>query len=238
MKWMEPLMVELAGLLRLQAAVPILVEKLHQDDDILASNCEKALIRIGSDEAVTAIAEQFPAADRHFKLYSTGVMEDIHSDLAADQCVSFLVQEKERFIQRRLADAALSHFAYGAIEPVRQIVRTQRLDGELCTLRDYLVETCKIMGEQFPEYDQWKSAGEREREEHFRQLAEVSGDPQRMLLFAMQKLKGLPFPRRRRERTAAQATCEAIEHGNGGRNWPWPCRGHRPRQGHSARRQK
>ncbi len=189
MKWMEPLMVELAGLLRLQAAVPILVEKLHQDDDILASNCEKALIRIGSDDAVTAIAEQFPAADRHFKLYSTGVMEDIHSDLAADQYVSFLVQEKERFIQRRLADAALSHFAYGAIEPVRQIVRTQRLDGELCTLRDYLVETCKIMGEQFPEYDQWKSAGEREREEHFRQLAEVSDDPQRMLLFAMQKLK-------------------------------------------------
>ena len=81
MKWMEPLMVELAGLLRLRAAVPILVEKLHQDDDILASNCEKALIRIASDEAVTAIAEQFPAAERHFKLYAAGVIEDIRSDL-------------------------------------------------------------------------------------------------------------------------------------------------------------
>ena len=103
--------------------------------------------------------------------------------------MSLLIQEKERFIQRRLAEASLSQFAYGAIEPVRQMILTQRLDGELRNLRDYLVETCEIMGERFPEYDQWKTAGDREREEHFRQLEEVSGDPQRMLLFAMQKAK-------------------------------------------------
>jgi hypothetical protein len=189
LKWMELLMVDLAGLIRLRTAVPILVAKLHQDDDSLASKCEGALIRIGSDDAIVAIADQFPAAENHFKLYFAGVIEDIHSDLAAEKCVSLLVQEKERFIQRRLAEAALAKFAYGAIEPVRQMVLTQRLDGELRHLRDYLVETCEIMGERFPEYDQWKAAGEREREEHRRQLEEVSGDPQRMLLFAMQKAK-------------------------------------------------
>ncbi len=189
MKWMEPLMVDLAGLLHARAAVPILVAKLRQDDDILASNSEKALIRIGSDEAVTAIADQYAAAERHFQLYAAGVMEDIHSDLAAEKCVSLLVQEKERFIQRRLAEAALFQFAYGEIEPIRQMVLTQRLDGELRLLRDFLVETCEIMGERFPEYGQWQAAGERDREEHRRQLEEVSGDPQRMLLFAMEKMK-------------------------------------------------
>jgi preprotein translocase subunit SecA len=45
------------------------------------------------------------------------------------------------------------------------------------------------MGERFPEYDQWKAAGDREREEHRRQLEEVSGDPERTLLFALQKAK-------------------------------------------------
>lgn len=189
LKWMEPLMVELAGLIRLQAAVPILVAKLQQNDDILASKCEGALIRIGSDDAIVAIADQFPGSDNHFKLYSAGVLEDIHSDLAAEKCVSLLTQEKQRFIQQRLAEAALSQFTYGAIEPVRQMVLTQRLDGELRHLRDYLVETCEIMGERFSEYDQWKATGEREREEHRRQLEEVSGDPQRMLLFALQKAK-------------------------------------------------
>jgi uncharacterized protein YecA (UPF0149 family) len=96
---------------------------------------------------------------------------------------------KERFIQRRLAEAALSQFAYGAIDPLRQMVLTQRLDGELRMLRDNLVETCEIMGERFPEFDQWKAAGDRERAEHFRQLEEVSGDPQRALLFALEKAK-------------------------------------------------
>jgi len=45
------------------------------------------------------------------------------------------------------------------------------------------------MGERFPEYDLWKAAGEREREEHRRQLEEVSGDPKRTLLFVLQKAK-------------------------------------------------
>jgi hypothetical protein len=143
-KWMELLMVDLAGLIRLPTAVPILDGRLHQDDDVLASKCENALIRIGSDDAISAIADHFPAAENHFKLYSAGVVEDIHSDLAAETCVSLLVQEKERFIQRRLADAALSQFAYGAIEPVRQMILTQRLDGELRHLRDNLVETCEM----------------------------------------------------------------------------------------------
>ena len=189
MKWMELLMVDLAGLMRLQAAVPILVARLHQDDDILASKCEGALIRIGSDDVIAAIADQFSGSDNHFKLYSAGVIEDIHTDLAAEKCVALLVQEKERFIQRRLAEAALAKFAYGAIEPVRQMILTQRLDGELRHLRDYLVETCEMMGDRFPEYDQWKATGDRERAEHSRQLEEVSGDPKRMLLFAMQKAK-------------------------------------------------
>ena len=101
-------MVELAGLIRLQAAVPILVAKLHQDDDILASKCEGALIRIGSDDAIAAIADQYPSSENHFKLYAAGVIEDIRSDLAAEKCVSLLTQEKECFIQRRLAEAALS----------------------------------------------------------------------------------------------------------------------------------
>ena len=69
------------------------------------------------------------------------------------------------------------------------MVLSQRLDGELRHLRDYLVETCEIMEERFPEYDQWKAAGEREREEHRRQLQEIGGDPHRSLLFALEKAK-------------------------------------------------
>jgi hypothetical protein len=105
-----------------------------------------------------------------------------------------LRQEKEQFIQRRLAEAALSQFAYAAIEPVRQMILTQRLDGELRNLRNLLVETCEIMEERFPEFGEWKAAGERAREEHFRQLAEVADGPLQTLLFALRKMKEYNFP--------------------------------------------
>jgi preprotein translocase subunit SecA len=45
------------------------------------------------------------------------------------------------------------------------------------------------MGERIPEYEQWQADEEREREEHERELQEVSDDPNRMLLWALQKAK-------------------------------------------------
>ena len=82
MKWMEPLMVELAGLLQMDAAVPAILGKLHEDDDVLAGRCIDALSRIGTDAVVAAVAEDFANADRHFRLYAANVFDNIHSDLA------------------------------------------------------------------------------------------------------------------------------------------------------------
>ena len=38
MKWMEPLLVILAGLLQMDAAIPMILGKLHEDDSLLAGN--------------------------------------------------------------------------------------------------------------------------------------------------------------------------------------------------------
>jgi hypothetical protein len=105
------------------------------------------------------------------------------TDLAhTDETIAWAVDELNR-------EDALSQFTCRAIEPVRQMVLTQRLDGELRHLRDHLVEACEIMGERFPEIDQWKETGKRERAEHFRQIEEVVGDPERALLFVLQKTR-------------------------------------------------
>jgi hypothetical protein len=189
MKWMEPLMLELAGLLRLEAAVPLILAKLHEDDDFLAGYCEEALTRIGTDSVVAAVAGSFVSAERHFRLYATGVLEHVHSDLSAEKSLGFLAVEEDQVIKRDLAHAVLSHFAYGGIEPVRQMLLSRRLDMELRHLRDYLVTTCAIMGERFPEYDDWRAAGVRERQEHQRKLAELADDPQATLLWAFERLK-------------------------------------------------
>ncbi len=114
MKWLEPLMVRFAGLLRLEAAVPLIVGKLHEDDDLLAESCIEALSRIASDTVVAAVAEDFADAKRHFRLYATDVLESVHSDLAVQKSLDLMARERDRHIQERLAHAALSHFARGS----------------------------------------------------------------------------------------------------------------------------
>ncbi len=115
--------------------------------------------------------------------------EKIRSDLAVEKCLALFVLEKDRMIKRDLAHAALSQFAYGAVEPARQFLLTQRFDRQTRNLRDYLVQTCKIMGEGFPEYDKWRADGQREREEHRRKVEELSGDPERLLLWSLQQMQ-------------------------------------------------
>jgi hypothetical protein len=189
MKWMEPLMVKLAGLLRMDAAVPVILGKLHEDADVLAGHCMEALARIGTDAVVAAVADEFAGGQRRFRLYATSVFEKIHSDLAVEAGIRLLAQEPDGQVRHNLAYAALSQFAREAIEPVRQFLRSQRLNSDLRHLRDYLVETCVIMDERFPEFDEWRAAGEREREEHQREMETLKDNPMAALSRALEKLK-------------------------------------------------
>ena len=66
----------------------------------------------------------------------------------------------------------------------------RELDIEGRGLRDQLLETCTLMGERFPEYDEWSAAAKTEKEEHRKRVKELEGDPRSMLLFALEKLTG------------------------------------------------
>src|SRR5206468_2093879 len=155
---------------------PLLIAKLHQDDEILSEECAEALTRIGTPAVLHAVAEAFPAAEYHFRLYGTGPLEHIHSDLAVEKCLGLFAREKDKDIRLHLAYAPLSHFAREGIEPARQLLLRENLGFEERGLRGYLLETCAIMGERFPEYDEWLAAEKAEKEEHQRRVKELEGN--------------------------------------------------------------
>ena len=96
MKWLEPLVVRLAGQAHLESTIPLLIAKLLEDGgDLLNEECAEALTRIGTPAVLHAVAEAFPTAEHHFRLYATGPLEHIHSDLAVETCLHLLGQEKE-----------------------------------------------------------------------------------------------------------------------------------------------
>lgn len=229
MSLLEPLVVRLAGQAHLDSTIPLLIGKLHEDADLLNEECAEALTRIGTAAVLEAVAEAFPGAEHHFRLYATEPLEYIHSDLAVEKGLALLRQEKEQDIQQNVAHALLSQFAYEGIEAARQLLIGQELDFEGKGLRNHLVETCTIMEERFPEYDEWLATEKKEKEEHWKRIKELEGDPRGLLLFALEKLSGkksedvmkpkppvasvsrLPLPRKLQENARV------------GRNDPCPC---------------
>ncbi len=173
--WMEPLVVELAGEMRLEPAIPLIIEKLKLDTDFLAEQCMYALTKIGSSSVIEAINEIFPNEDWHFRLYSSGVFAHIHSDLSVERCLELLKNEENPTVKTDLASALLSNFAYDGIEAVRQLILSDEWDRGMTDLREDLVVACTIMGERFPEYNQWEKEVEQERferEKRTKQLLE------------------------------------------------------------------
>ncbi len=195
MMWLEPLAVRLAGHAHLNAAIPLIVAKLLEDGgDILNQECAEALTRIGTPAVLHAIAAAFPTAEQHFRIYASGPLEHIHSDLAVEKCIQLLAQEKDHGIRRELAHALLCHFAPEGVEAARQLLLGRALDFEDKGLRNYLLETCTLTGERFPEYDEWLATEKAEKEEHWRRIKELEGDPKGLLLFALEKLTGKKAP--------------------------------------------
>lgn len=193
-KWMEPLAVRLAGEAQLESAIPLLMIKLHEDDDFLGEACQRALTKIGTPAVLEAVAEAYPQAPFHFRLYGIGPLEYVHTDLAVEKTLRLLPDEEDQGLKRHLAHSLLSQFAPEGIEIARSLLVGRELDFDEKGLRNYLLETCTLTGERFPEYDEWLATEKNEQEEHWKTVKELEGDPRRLLIYALSKLAGKKAP--------------------------------------------
>ena len=230
MLWMEPLAVRLAGLIRLDAAIPPIVARLLAGGgDILNEECAEALTRIGMPVVLHAIAEAYPVAGDHFRIYATGPLGNIHSDLAVETSLHLLGQEPDERLRRQLAQVLLTQFAPEGIEAARRLLVGRELDFEGRGLRDDLLETCTLTGERFPEYDEWLAASRAEKEAHRKRVEELRGDPRGLLMYALEKLTGqkaadVPKAQSRRPPIAPLTQPRRPEaRRKVGRNEPCPC---------------
>ena len=193
MMWMEPMAVRLAGQIGMESAIPFIIAKLRGDGgDLLNEECGEALKQIGTPTVLNVIAETFPNAEEHFCGYASDVLEHIHSDLSVETCITLIHREEADDLRRELIHALLGNFASEGIEIERRWLLGRKLDFEGKGLRNYLVETCTLTGERFPEYEEWKATEQAEKAEHQKRVKELEGDPLALLKFAVEKLTGKP----------------------------------------------
>ncbi len=155
--WMDSHIVQLAGLMRLDAAISYIIERSHLAEDHVADECGDALGRIGTDAVVEAIVNDWDCGDFHFRNIMCSALEKIHSDLCVKVCLDLLHEEQDGEVQLELGNAVLAHFAYEGIETVQQLVvgEEEDLHPEVRDLRSRLVAVATVMEVTFPNYEQW-----------------------------------------------------------------------------------
>jgi hypothetical protein len=153
--WLELCAIRLAGELRLQQAVPAIIA-LHNDaDDWIFEDGHRALVKIGGDQVVEELARAYPAGSNDLRSTAASVLESIHTDLSVQTCLKFYENEQDHHTRCSLIQSALLNFATEAIEPARQLILKTPLDPEVIGVRNDLLTGCKVLGERFPELDEW-----------------------------------------------------------------------------------
>jgi hypothetical protein len=212
-KWLQPLLANLAGEMRLHAAIPPLVGNLGHPYSLLADQSLFALAKIGSEDVVAAVYDQFRRASRDFRLWASDLLCKIHLDTTVQRVLEFLPGETDLAICVNLCEALLEHFSDEGIEPARRLIKEHGLTPDLRRLRSSLLAVCKILGSRFPEFDVWQEDAKRGAQEEWAKLQEIQkmayeagGDP----ALLVRKLKA-QLAEQQAERTRLEAQVAELE---------------------------
>lgn len=153
LEWLEPLIVQLAGWMRLASAVPVLIDRLASDGETLRDEAAEALVRIGSPETVDLLAKRWPQWGPEAKLSACEVFEGVPSDGTLPLCLRHLADsEEDPLVRMFLAHAALGQFDADALEPIRDTFFThRRLRGaDHSDLYYRQIAMARILGADYP----------------------------------------------------------------------------------------
>lgn len=154
-EWLEEMAVRLAGEMRLEAAVPSMVDRFEYVGDWVYEEAHRALATIGTDAVVEEIDKRYASADVEFHFAAASTLEDIRTDLSVKTCLALLDQEEDEALRGSLLQSVLMNFSSAGIEPARQhVIKTEKTPDSL-EVRYALLVACKMMGETFPEFEAW-----------------------------------------------------------------------------------
>lgn len=162
MHWLRPCFAELAGELRLEEAVPRLLDCQRAGVDLNTSHsADNALRRIGGDVVAWHIAARWRDEDLEFRRNAACILGQVRGDFCVERSLALFQEEEDHETQLMLAGSLLENFSEEAVDPVWKLVADideDDLELNQWGLRGRLVEVCTIMGRTFPYFDQWRQA--------------------------------------------------------------------------------
>lgn len=155
----ELIAVSLSGVLRLKEAIPFLIALLHDEDEEMVECAVRSLSRIGGDAVIEALDGWFADAEQYFQLQAATVLQYIESARSIRTLQKWSRDARDESVQCRVRQALLEQFVTSEIDPAHQWMidanpRCEEVDG----LRRALVANALIVGRDFAELDDWRTA--------------------------------------------------------------------------------
>lgn len=152
---LEVLSIRLAGKLKLEPAIPSLLDALDDLDTYAYAQAIWALARIGSDTVVQAIQNRAKDRELEFKLTAAEVLEHIHTDASMQTCLQWFEDAEDEHLRRSLLQSILANFDSAGIEPARQFLLSASKTPDSLEVRSDLLVACKLLDVVFPEFEEW-----------------------------------------------------------------------------------
>ncbi len=171
-RWLRPFIADLAGEMRLHTAIPSLVGNLGYPG-YLSQRSLVALIKIGGEDVVKAVQDQYHHASREFRLDAGDLLGEIHEDSAVQCALDFLPRESDLEIRTSLCQSLIDNFSLDCVEPAHVLIKHEKLNPGLRQLRSNLIAACKILETRFPEFDSWREQAKQDAEFDRAQMREI-----------------------------------------------------------------
>ncbi len=153
--WLEQMAAQLAGEMKLESAIPHLIDRFDECGTWLYEEVHWAVTKIGTDTVVEEIVGRYADAEWDFRSAAASQLEDIHTDLSVQTCLDLLRQEADEVTRGILLQSVLMNFATEGIEPARQFILSTPKTPDVIEVRNALFVACKLLGETIPEHVAW-----------------------------------------------------------------------------------
>ncbi|MBS4178284.1 HEAT repeat domain-containing protein [Lederbergia citrea] len=163
------LAVRAVGLSKLEKYIPVLAGLLERDEDTLLEEVAEALYQFQSDKVVDAVAPY--ATKDNSEIFAISVLANTKTDSAVDaliKCYSSVDEDGKGLV----IEALSHHFSDKTFSLIEDFLK-HGYDNGLIDMEQIFYSFYKIMGEEHPDIDLWKSEFE-ERERHFEERGKLS----------------------------------------------------------------
>ncbi len=152
----------LAGEIRFEKAISILIDKLRIDAGPICDESSAALRKIGIDNVVLQLKEAYLSENSNFRLYAANIFGDIKMPLSEPTMLELLSVEKDKSIKTFIAKGVCNLISEDGMPAVKALIDNNAYDKGILDLRRPLYAVCLMLQINLKELESW-------REELYRQ---------------------------------------------------------------------